>query len=72
VVALAGLGEGPLPRSPEALGTEPLHRELQPSLGGVVDIAVGDEDVDEGFGGGERVGPRHEVGQLDGQRGGLS
>src|SRR5947209_16424133 len=66
---VAGFGEGPFPRGPEAVRPQPLQGVLEPALGRVVDVAVGHEHVDQGLGRGHRVAAGQEVGQLDGQRG---
>jgi len=60
---------GSAERVPEAVLAEGVHDELHPSSLGIVEVAVADEDIDEGLGGGKDVPARDEVLERDGQRG---
>src|SRR5207237_6057773 len=68
---LGGL-EGPLPGRPEAILTQLLDGELEPALGRVLEIAVLEEHVEDGLGGGQGVAPGYEISQLEGEAGRLA
>src|SRR2546429_337597 len=60
----AGVFERGRPLGAEPLFPEAFHHELQATLGGMIEIAVLHEDVDEGFGRRQHVTATHELVQL--------